>query len=535
MKRGFYGLFFVIGILMAVVIPVHTAEAADGEMVEVPLSGIVDYDESYAALEKINEVREAAGKSRLVMDEVLLEAAVTRAQEVLLYYDHTRPNGESCFSGFQVSGASRAENIAISMSGAAEMVKAWTASSNHSTNILNDSYKSTGIGCFYQPDGKKAWVQIFSDAEATEVTKSGKENVSVTIEALLDNISVELYGNETMDIGNTSALEFQLYNLGGGSVRNLIEPSKITFTSSVEEVASVDASGVVKAHSSGVTTLQAYVTDYPQMEARITVEVKEKPQLMVSPGAVTLVYNGMEQTCEVQVTDPDTLKLLEEGKDYSLTFSNNINAGTMEIRANGMGSYSEQYGLATATIAPRSLKTCTLSYELTENMEDAVISLYDPVLNRSLTFGMDYNYTVTKTETLVMIEIRGGKNYTGYLQDIKYLDEEEPDTPVVDPEPETGKKPEKVKVTGAVSGKKWIVFRWKKGKDVTGYQIQISTSKKFLKNCQTVKLPSTKKKVKFNSLKKNTKYYIRIRAYKKDGGTTLYGKWSVVSKMKTKG
>lgn len=532
MQRFFYVIFGIFCIMLSGLVTVQRAEADSGEVVQIPVTGIIDYDASYQALEKINEARTAAGVSPLTMDESSLQAAVVRAEEVLLYYDHTRPNGESCFSGFSVAGTLRAENIAISTSEAPAMVSAWLTSSHHKANILNESYKSTGIGCFYQPDGKKAWVQIFSDAEAAAVTKSGKENASVTIEALTDYLLPEIYGNETMEPGQSSALELKLYNVGGGAVRLTMDPSCLTFSSSVAEVASVSAGGMVTAHSSGVTQIQVYVTAYPQIQARIAVEVKERPQLLVTPAAVQFLYDGTEKKCKVEVADPDTLQKLEEGKDYSLSFSNNMDAGTMRIHVNGLGSYAERYGLATVMIRPRSLSTCSLSYTFTGENEDAEVILQDPVLNRTLIYGVDYGYSVKKEEQSVTLTIYGCRNYEGTLQKTKSLTESEPDTPAVTPKP--AEKPKKVKLRKAVAGKKWILLRWKKGTDLTGYQLQISTSRKFTKNCKTIQISANKEKLRLKKLKKATKYYIRIQAVRKNQEKIFYSGWSDVKKVRTK-
>ena len=63
---------------------------------------------------------------------------------------------------------------------------------------------------------------------------------------------------------------------------------------------------------------------------------------------------------------------------------------------------------------------------------------------------------------------------------------------------------------------------------ITGYQIQIATNTKFTKNkkAKTVK-GYNKTKVKFKKLKRNKKYYARIRTYKKTKTGTYYSPWSV--------
>ncbi len=96
-------------------------------------------------------------------------------------------------------------------------------------------------------------------------------------------------------------------------------------------------------------------------------------------------------------------------------------------------------------------------------------------------------------------------------------------------------KAKKVVVKKAKAAKKALVVTWKAVKNVTGYQIQISTNKKFKKNKKTVtvaKKKATKKTIK--KLKSKKKYYVRVRAYKVINGKKVYGKWSKVKTVTTK-
>lgn len=72
-------------------------------------------------------------------------------------------------------------------------------------------------------------------------------------------------------------------------------------------------------------------------------------------------------------------------------------------------------------------------------------------------------------------------------------------------------------------------------KSVQGYEIQYSTDKKFKKNTKTVKVKkgsATSKTI--AKLKKNKKYYVRIRAYKYQNKKYARSPWSKVKSMKVK-
>ena len=99
--------------------------------------------------------------------------------------------------------------------------------------------------------------------------------------------------------------------------------------------------------------------------------------------------------------------------------------------------------------------------------------------------------------------------------------------------------PAKVTLKTLKTKKKSVTATWKKTA-CTGYQVQISKDKKFknAKVTQTYKVTkastlSKKMKKAKSKLKKGTRYYVRVRAYK-TYGTTAYGAWSSVKSIKCK-
>lgn len=82
-------------------------------------------------------------------------------------------------------------------------------------------------------------------------------------------------------------------------------------------------------------------------------------------------------------------------------------------------------------------------------------------------------------------------------------------------------------------GSKQITVSINRSFNATGYQIQYSTSNKFTgKTVKTVTTKDTTKKIK--KLKGRKKYYVRVRAYKKVSGKTVYSSWTEVQSIITK-
>lgn len=91
----------------------------------------------------------------------------------------------------------------------------------------------------------------------------------------------------------------------------------------------------------------------------------------------------------------------------------------------------------------------------------------------------------------------------------------------------------------AISGKitanhKGFLVKWKKQKkNISGYQVQYSTSKKFKKKATVIKTVKKKSatRLKVTKLKPGKKYYVRVRTYKTVKGIKYCSKWSKSKKV----
>lgn len=98
--------------------------------------------------------------------------------------------------------------------------------------------------------------------------------------------------------------------------------------------------------------------------------------------------------------------------------------------------------------------------------------------------------------------------------------------------------PKGTSLTGKVVARaKGFTAKWKKQtRNITGYQIQYSTSSKFSKKTTVTKTIKKKTTTKFvaKKLKAKKKYYVRVRVYHKVKGSPYYSDWSKVKSVKTK-
>ena len=97
----------------------------------------------------------------------------------------------------------------------------------------------------------------------------------------------------------------------------------------------------------------------------------------------------------------------------------------------------------------------------------------------------------------------------------------------------TVKAPAKTSIKKLTPGSKSLKVSWKKiTKNVSGYQVQLATNKKFTKGVKTITVKGKKNTAKtVKKLKSGKKYYVRVRTYRNFNKSKLCSKWS---KVKTK-
>ncbi len=153
------------------------------ESYNIPITVIRDYDWANEALTATNEVRKEVNSKPLTMDSNLQEAAMKRAAEIAVHFDHTRPNGKLFYTAVSTPSAS-GENILYGYrTGNSGVMYGWKESPGHYKNMIKEDYKSVGIGAVaVEYSGSKTYfaVQMFSRYDAISTpNKTGKSDTMI--------------------------------------------------------------------------------------------------------------------------------------------------------------------------------------------------------------------------------------------------------------------------------------------------------------------------------------------------------------------
>ena len=229
-----------------------TAKAS--EIYNIQVKGVCDYTKANEILNIVNQRRSENGLSALTMDTELLNAAMDRAMETGIYYSHTRPNGDSCFT---ILSKLNGENIAVNYQSPESVMTGWMNSSGHRANILSTNFKSIGIGCF-KSNSVYYWVQSFSNRAAESVpNRSGtvEKTNTVAIQKSLVTLYARTVKSRTntgyMRVNETGYFNYGIVNQGWSSTYCPGVASDYTFSSSNSSVISIDSSGTFTAVGEG--------------------------------------------------------------------------------------------------------------------------------------------------------------------------------------------------------------------------------------------------------------------------------------------
>lgn len=133
----------------------------------------------------------------------------------------------------------------------------------------------------------------------------------------------------------------------------IVGDGTVTYSSDNTKVAIVDAdTGEVTIVGAGTATITALISNganysYAEKSASFTLTVAVRPfpeEMLIR--ILPQIYNGQPQEPDLEVVDGDSHILLIKDVDYTVVYSNNVNAGEATVTITGIGNYK---GTATAT------------------------------------------------------------------------------------------------------------------------------------------------------------------------------------------
>ena len=294
----------------------------------------------------------------------------------------------------------------------------------------------------------------------------------------------------------------------------------LTYKSTTPSICTVDKNGNVTAFKTGTgyVTVTASANGYNSVSKDVKIVVSKKS---LNNGLITLsetsyVYDGTYKKPAATVTFGG--KVLQEGKDYTISYRNNLNVGVTTVIATGMGDYTG-YTSKNFTITKRAMTGGTVSVASSVSFTGSNItpSVTVKVAGRTLTSDTDYtvSYSNNKNVGTSNVYVYGKGNYSGSLS-AKF--------DIV---------PAKQQIQKLETKCKGFFVDWAQKGSATGYDVEYSVNANMsgaVSKHLTANKPDT---LTVSGLSGDKTYYVRVRSYTNVNGKVYYGAWSDIKSIKT--
>ncbi|MBP3877520.1 MAG: fibronectin type III domain-containing protein [Lachnospiraceae bacterium] len=264
--------------------------------------------------------------------------------------------------------------------------------------------------------------------------------------------------------------------------------------------------------NAGTATLTISGTGNYKDETRVTFRITRRAIRKASvSGLYNKIYTGRRRT------QTPTLRyngrVLRRGTDYSLSYKNNLNAGTATMIISGLGNFQGTRSIS-FRISPKSLSKASIAsidyrfYTGSRKTPSPGVSLNGTRLRR----GTDYYLTYTNNLYVgrATVTIHGKGNYSGSVSKRFTI------------------LPHPVSLTRVTPDGNGVRVEWEtNNSQTTGYRVEYSTNSSFRSNNYVRTI--TGSNIGHTTLKDLTSgriYYVRVQAYRVTGGSRFYSSWS---------
>lgn len=342
------------------------------------------------------------------------------------------------------------------------------------------------------------------------VTSPAKDVIEALMKPYGNKVNLNCSSSVTIIAGQSK-------NIGASSSTS---GAVLTYKSTTPSICTVDKNGNVTALKTGTgyVTVTASANGYDSVSKDVKIVVSKKS---LNNGLLTLsetsyVYDGTYKKPAATVTLDG--KVLQAGKDYTISYRNNLNVGVATVIATGMGDYTG-YTSKNFTITKRAMAGGTVSVASSVSFTGNNItpSVTVKAAGRTLTNGTDYtvSYSNNKNVGTASVYVYGKGNYSGSLS-AKF--------DIV---------PAKQQIQKLETRYKGFYIDWAQKGSATGYDVEYSVNANMsgaVSKHLTANKPDT---LTVSGLSGDKTYYVRVRSYTNVNGKVYYGAWSDIKSIKT--
>lgn len=351
----------------------------------------------------------------------------------------------------------------------------------------------------------------------TEIVLTMPENVEAGAQVKPEvsvKVTVNNYANEWYEEGNATI------------THDLVKDTDYTVEYGENKTPGAQAGSVIITGKGNYAGSVEKKFDIPGSEPEVT-KIDLKDAVITVPNCT---YNKKAQTPAVTVKVGD--KTLVNGTDYTVSYSNNMNAGTAKaiITAKEGSDYT---GKAEKSFTINKANASIKAKDITKTAGEKNFSF-----GASVNSGGKLSYKSSKTKVIKVV--KGKAQITGVGSSRITITAAatanyKAATKTINIKVNKPKTATLSKVESKKSGQ--LKISWKKDTKAAGYKVMYSTDKKFKNKKVTKTITVNKNKTvskTIKKLKKGKKYYVKVCSYAKIGKKEILGSYSKVKNVKIK-
>lgn len=337
-------LLAVITVMSMFAVTAVSVSAASSSVVGITIDLVTrKYREAASFLTLCNNYRAGKDLPAWEMDADLLEPAMVKAAELAVYVDEKNLDGTSFLDN---TSEYRGILVGYDVTNNSGLITAFEDDSVYMENLNSKKFKSAGVGvCSVM--NKKYIVVLLSSKTAVPVdsavlTQSNQrisQSTNCKVE-YLENVRMNFNDNDQILCGGDAVMRLIVTNKFYPASEAYISGTVTDISSSDTSVFKPNGNGTITGIKPGTAVITMKLKGAPSVSASATIKAVAKTFSGCTISEIPdQTYSGVALTPSVSIVSKEGVKL-EVGKDYTLTYSNNINVGTAVVKISGKGSYS---------------------------------------------------------------------------------------------------------------------------------------------------------------------------------------------------
>ena len=343
-RRALSMLLVMMTVLSVFSFSAAEVSAADSDIVNITIDNVYrKYRESASFLKLCNEYRAKSNLEAWEMDTELFELAMQKAAELAVYVDEKNLDGSSFLSS---SSEKRGLLVGYGVSNNSALLTSFTTDPVYLDYLTSTSFQSAGVGVV-EVCKIKYIVVLLSNKTPDPVDSDVLSQLNTYISqdarckaGYLKDCVMNFKDNDQIVCGGNAVMRLLVHNQRFEDGYAYISGSCTTITSSDTSVFRPNGDGTITGLKEGSSVITMKVIGAPSISASATIKAVAKK---FDDCTITKIpdqyYSGNAITPGVTITTSEGVTL-QIGKDYTLTYVNNINVGTAVVKITGIGAYA---------------------------------------------------------------------------------------------------------------------------------------------------------------------------------------------------